>query len=114
MLQNGPLSNAHFYKTNYSLLLIKQIPDPTPVQVSCVSRCTLSNRTQKKIFGYYCEVPEANLHKKRVGFIDRSRYTPQALQKKHFATFYSYRNDRENISLQLGNKSEYVIMSHLT
>ena len=50
---------------------------------------------------------------KRVGTIDCSRYTPQALQKKHFTTFGLYRNDRENIFLQLDNKSEYVIIFDL-
>jgi hypothetical protein len=67
-----------FIKLIISLLLVEQIRDPTVMQVSCVFRCILSNRAQTKIFGYDCEIPAANLLKKRVGIIDRSRYTSQA------------------------------------
>jgi hypothetical protein len=66
------------------------------------------------IFGQDYEFPSANRLIKRDETIDGSRSTPQALKKKDFVAFCSYRNDTKTIFLQPGNKSEYVIIFHLT
>jgi hypothetical protein len=75
MLQNGSLSKAHFYKTNNFTFSSKRDTRPYLVQFSGVFSCTLSSRTQKKLFEYDCDISVANLPEKRVETIDRSRYT---------------------------------------
>jgi hypothetical protein len=64
-----------FMKLMIPLFQPKEIQGPALVQFSGVFSCTLSRRTQKKIFGYECDISVANLPEKRVEAIDRSRYT---------------------------------------
>jgi hypothetical protein len=98
-----------FIKVIISFLLAKQICNPTLKQVSCVFMCTLSNRTRKRIFGHDWEVPVVHLFWKRVEIIDSSHVKHiMRCRKNRFAAFCLGRNERENIFLQLHNKSEHV------